>query len=306
MNKVKINRSAAIGAAFILFLTFINVSAEKSNLKLIEKRNISVNQENVFILKSGGGDIKINTWERPEILIKIYGNSKARKSFKFHIIKDKNSIILEGKKHDSSIFNWFSNPRLMYEITLPTLFNSNLLTSGGDVRVSGISGESDISTSGGDIFVTDGKGNVNAKTSGGDIKISYFNGSADLATSGGDILCNRTSGDIDAKTSGGDIKIISSRGSISARTSGGDINVDYSGVNKGIELYSSGGDISVKIPLNFSALAELKTAGGEIFLNLQNTKTIKKSKYSLVAKINSGSEPLICKTIGGDITILEK
>ncbi len=290
----------------LLMLLFVvpreNVAGD---LDLLHEKNFKIGQGKDFILTTDGGDVMVNTWGKNEVGVKIFGNSQAKKRFDFTFESDTGYVKVKGKKHRSSIFNWFSSIKLRYEIMVPRKFNVNLVTAGGDLKIKDLVGEAVLTTSGGDIKAANITGNVSAKTSGGDIRINGVKGEVSAKTSGGDIDCKNISGDLKLKTSGGDIDMKNIDAKVNAGTSGGDINLIFTGENRGIELYTSGGDIRIEVPEDFSADINLKTVGGDISVGLENVKDIKASKYSFTGKVGNGEEPLTAKTTGGDI-IVEK
>ncbi len=288
---------------FFIFSSAVENNAEKRNYKLLKEKSFQVNPGMKLVLKSDGGDVKVTTWDKNIVHVKIFGNSKAEKMFSFEFDSKNNSVYIHGEKHGRSFFNWFSSLGLKYVITVPQRFDSHISTSGGDISIYKLKGDMSINTSGGDIYLANSKGMLEAKTSGGDIGLKYFDGEMKLATSGGDIDVYNSTGNIEARTSGGDIALGINNGKISARTSGGDISLKYKGDNKGIELYSSGGDITAKVPQKFSADTVIKTTGGEIVLRFPGNTLHRVSNQYYTGELNSGTEPFICKTTGGDVLV---
>ncbi len=143
-------------------------------------------------------------------------------------------------------------------------------TSGGSIRIGNVGGDMSADTSGGDIEVGEGGGRVELDTSGGTIRAAWAQGpvvadtsggniflagsaqSIEADTSGGNIVIERSHGSVYADTSGGSITIRDSRGPIRADTSGGRVDAElafFDGSRDAtVELESSGGDITVRIP----------------------------------------------------------
>ncbi len=286
---------------FAAFITPGNISA--GELDLLQKKSFTVEPGKDFILVTDGGDVNLSTWNRNEVEIKIFGNKEAKKRFDFKFENDTDYVKVTGLKHKSSFFDWFSSVRLRYEIMVPQKFTADIKTAGGDIKIKNLNGDALVTTSGGDIKLKNINGDAEAKTSGGDIKVENVKGETVLKTSGGDINSENIEGDLTAKTSGGDIKLENIDGKINASTSGGDVSLVFTGENKGIELYTSGGDIYVEVPEDFSADINLKTVGGEISVGLENLKNIKTSRFSFTGKVGSAEYPLTAKTTGGDITV---
>jgi len=270
-----------------VFTVLFTAALFGGELKLLQEQTFKVSQGEKLFVEGEGGDIIIKSWDKDEVLVKIFGNSKAEKNIEFTIIQKEKEIFVSGKRKSKNIFNFFTSLSVKYEVMVPKKFYMELITSGGDIMVTDVDGNKLLKTSGGDIVIVKGAGELTASTSGGDIQVENTTGKVDVSTSGGDIIIK-----------GNDM-------SIDAETSGGDIVVEYSGENKGINVGTSGGDITVLLEKTFKGDAELKTSGGDIEILLPSTSQGKLSSSKFVGKINDGGLPLVCKTSGGDITVKE-
>ena len=154
-------------------------------------------------------------------------------------------------------------------------------TSGGDIEVADVEGELSLSTAGGDIEVGNVTGNAEVETSGGDIEIQSVQGDLDASTSGGDIRADRVSGDASVQTAGGDLKLGTIGGNLEAGTAGGDI--DVMGVNGTTEAGTAGGDLNLE---KLGGEFEASTVGGDVLVSL------------------TGSYPGEMSTIGGEVILL--
>jgi len=223
----------------------------------------------------------------------------------FEIEKTGDGVKVVAKKKSSSWFNFWNNGGfdVRIEVMLPSNYNSDIETSGGDINLGKLKGKTELNTSGGDITLNTIEGEVYAETSGGDIKINNHYGYVRLSTSGGDITVTKQKGDLKASTSGGDVHLDVSYGKIWRSTSGGDIEIDYYGNNKGIEASTSGGGIHVKVPASLKANVYFETSGGDIESNFSNCSTSKVKRGSFKGEYNGGGESFVLKTSGGDITV---
>jgi DUF4097 and DUF4098 domain-containing protein YvlB len=246
----------------------ILASSKLDDKKIIYKKSYKISPNKKIILNTDAGDIQITPWDKSEVYIKVIGNDNAEEKYDYSFNANSDEVSIDVDKKGG--WSWFSNIKLRFEIKVPNNFN------------------------------------IYANTSGGDIKIGGVNGEIILKTSGGDIWGDRFEGNFIAKTSGGDINIFCSDAKIDASTSGGDIELEYTGVNKGIELKTSGGDIDIKVPRDFNAKAELKTSGGDVDCNLTLNAVKKLSETKIDADINSGGAPLIAITSGGDISVQKR
>ncbi|MFA5806228.1 MAG: DUF4097 family beta strand repeat-containing protein [Melioribacteraceae bacterium] len=290
---------------FVLMILGASLSSAEE-LKLLREKSFSAKDwDNVYI-NASGADVKVESWDKQETYVKIFGNRRAEEKLGLRIEQDDNTVRVIAKKR-GSFFNWFgSNISVRIEIKVPKNQNAHIETSGGDINAANINGVFKLDTSGGDITLNNTNGKLKAETSGGDINLSAHNGEMFLSTSGGDIVCKGTNGDLSAETSGGDIELYTSDGKINAETSGGDITIDYTGINKGIEASTSGGDVHVKLPSNFKAKVHLETTGGEITNNFNNAKTMRVARSEMDAEFNGGGEMLKLETTGGYVVVDQK
>jgi|WetSurMetagenome_2_1015567.scaffolds.fasta_scaffold36568_2 DUF4097 and DUF4098 domain-containing protein YvlB len=271
---------------YILFLFCLLTAQSILADEIIIEQSLPTSQGKTLIVKSDCGDLNISTWNKDEAYVKITGNDNAKEKMEFNIEEKNGDIYVTAKK--SSGIKFLENTNLKIDISIPEKFNTEISTAGGDINLGNLTGNVDMKTAGGDIVLKSIKGNTDLKTAGGDIKVESFNGN------------------FSAKTAGGDIIISGSDGSIEAKTAGGDITVKYTGENKGMELSTAGGNVSLYLPENFSANIDLKTSSGDIKMGFEYTNESGKLKNGKIkGKINSGGELISCRTSGGNI-IVEK
>jgi DUF4097 and DUF4098 domain-containing protein YvlB len=272
-SKIKLLKQFSISLLISIALSYTACGSMHMNidhdLELINEKTFPITPGKILNVDFSSGDVLVTYWDKSEVSVKIYGNENASKKMDFNIDGNDESIEVRGK-NKSSGSSWFSNIEVKVEVKVPSKFNLDINTAGGDIKCGGITG------------------------------------SAQLNTSGGDIWADKFSGKLDVSTSGGDVYLFCTDTKIEAETSGGDIKLEYTGENKGIELSTSGGDIEIKLPKDFRASIDLSTSGGEVSCSF-NMKNIKKShETNLVGDINSGGEKLIAHTSGGDIDVYEK
>ena len=297
---------------FVIFITSILQSCRidsrgkiDENLSILHEKTFNISPDKLLKLDASSGDVIINSWDKPQVYVKILGNSKAERKVDFSF-KSTDEYVEVTAEHEHNFFNWFGNGvRMKFEITVPTNFNTEIRSSGGDIKMTGVTGNQRMKTSGGDLLITDVNGNLTASTSGGDIKTTNTKGTSDLSTSGGQVKCIDFDGDLSASTSGGDIILKGKNSKISAHTSGGDVSITYVGENKGIDIGTSGGSIKLRLPEDFNASARLSTSGGSITCTLNTTNISKITSSKFEADLNKGGNQLVAKTSGGDIEVLK-
>ena len=239
-----------------------------------------------------GGDIRINVWDKNEVLVKAEGLDESDLK-RLEMTQSGNDVRVELRSR------WGSrSSHSRFDITVPSQYNATLHTSGGDIDVRGsINGTVKGATSGGDVTlgnVTSGK--VDLSTSGGNMRTGDIQVDVRLNTSGGDIELGNVGGEANVNTSGGNIKVKSVGKSLKANTSGGDIEIgDVGGEAK---VSTSGGNIQVR---KVSGSISMSTSGGDIELG-GASGTVKAHTSGGNLKLENVSGSIDAATSGGDVT----
>jgi len=278
-----------------------NTSWEKGNK--IEK-TFTVKAGDQLEVSTDVGELAVTGTDKHEVSVVVSINGSEDRMDKFHVGFDQtgNTVKIVGK-NDRDHFRFFDNGFLnvRYQIQVPREFNIRVETAGGDIIVENTKGKVEGGTSGGDIELTKLDGPVHLKTSGGNIKIMDSRGDFVMSTSGGNINGDGVIGDMDVETSGGNITIRDSDGKLTASTSGGDIKVRLKD-NKGIDLSTSGGSLTVTLPKNITGEVQASTTGGDVSCDLPFSGKIRHGTMN--GTINGGGKLIKLETTGGDISIV--
>jgi DUF4097 and DUF4098 domain-containing protein YvlB len=277
-----------------LFLVWAGGLESQSSTNKQPHKVAGGNTEATFAVQKGellsveidSGDISITSWGKNEVYVKAQG---IEEEDNLNMYKKGNTVRVEYSSQ------WGSG-HVRFNIQMPTDFNTDLHTSGGDVSLVGtFNGNLRGSTSGGNIIMGDVGGTINMETSGGDIRVGQVNGDGHFETSGGDIEVQKVSSRVELHTSGGDITVGNVGKSLIARTAGGSINIGDVGGE--VEANTAGGDIIVG---KVSGSATLKTAGGDIELKSATGGVRAKTAGGDLSLLNvSGS--ILGETAGGDV-----
>lgn len=257
----------------------IEVSAHESNVVRVE----------MFVRKSG-------RWIRP-------GDADAKEileEFDIDISQSGSSVSAIAERH-GSFNNWFGNSAsISFTVYVPEKMSCRLNTSGGSIRLAGVTGGQDLKTSGGSISMNSITGSVEAKTSGGSINVERYNGTLNAGTSGGSINLSDARGTMDVHTSGGSIKLNNIGGSIEASTSGGGIHANVNDLTKYLRLKTSGGSITAVVPSGLGLDLDLKG-------NRVNTKLVnfngEAEKDRIRGQMNGGGIQVVMSTSGGSVNL---
>ena len=262
---------------------------------------------------TGGSGVTVDVTQRTRV-------SNRRLELTFD--QQQNDVTVRGKLEPTSRwFNW-SDDEANFVVTVPSRYNVQLKTSGGDIRVGNLQGQASVRTAGGGIELGRIDGPVVAHTSGGDLSLDGTSGTADLHTSGGGIRIGdvsgsvtaktsggsidirRVAGDLVAKTSGGGITIGEANGSVDAQTSGGSIKAQLSQQPRAdSRLSTSGGGITISIAPGVSVDLDAHTSGGDVDTDIPVTLLGRQDDSSLQGKINGGGPKLILRSSGGNIHV---
>ncbi|MYA78806.1 MAG: DUF4097 family beta strand repeat protein [Gemmatimonadetes bacterium] len=284
-------------------LLFAQQALAQQALALAEDQNratgnrtetFQVEKDGRLDLNTRAGDITISTWSKNEAVVNVQGvPASGAEDLR---IRYEGGILRVD--YDPRFGGWSMNRRrgLRFKIDLPSDFDLDLRTGGGDIEVVGnLGGDVRSHTSGGDVTLRDIGGDVELTTSGGDIHVGTVGGDVHLQTSGGDIRVEKASADLDVQTSGGDIRIGHVGNELEAQTSGGDITIEYVGGESRIR--TSGGDIEIGELLKN---ARITTSGGDIELrNAKGELQVKTAGGELELLNVTGS--IDARTAGGDV-----
>ena len=124
-----------------------------------------------------------------------------------------------------------------------------LATGGGNINAGNLTGTLNIATAGGDLSGSALTGNVQITTGGGNINTSDLAGTVRVITSGGDLATNGLSGNVQITTGGGNINGNSvSASQLTIETGGGDVTLVFTQPPTDLQITSSDGNISVVLP----------------------------------------------------------
>ena len=199
---------------------------------------------------SHGGDLTVQTGGEGQVSVNVYGLDESQVQ-----IEQRAGTIYVGATEAHG--NWRD---ASFEITIPSQFDVDLSTKGGDIEVSGhLIGELKARTHGGDIAFSNVDGNVIIKTYGGDVKGGEVATSRSIESYAGDIEIASVAGTAAFKTHAGDIDVGSVGGSLTAKTMMGDISAER--ISGAADLHSMGGDIDVG---RAGGSVSAKTMGGDV------------------------------------------
>ncbi|MGZ8899808.1 MAG: DUF4097 family beta strand repeat-containing protein [Limisphaerales bacterium] len=322
--------------ACVLTLATVGAHAEQD----VITESFNVKQGDMLHMRVDRGSIKVVTADTETVDIKVVrdvkraSDSEAREVYEKHqieIAQEDDTIRIEADNPSPGVrkrffFFWrtmqhpFQNLQVEYIITIPSGFDVDLRTAGGNIDLDELSGDVQLhtsgghitmgsitgpikaQTSGGNVTLNDGKGDVDLHTSGGHLKIGSIDGDLVAKTSGGNITLDQIKGATDASTSGGNINLRSAQGPVKARTSGGNVSAHLlEQPTVDCSLRTSGGHIKVTLAERLALDVNARTSGGRITSDFPGQMNKQRSK--LTAQVNGGGPELVLDTSGGNIDI---
>jgi DUF4097 and DUF4098 domain-containing protein YvlB len=309
-----------------LLLPALSALAEQD----VINKSFDANAGGTLSMNVDRGSIKILTGNADKVEIEVVRElkrateEKAKDVFEQHQIEfsqDGGTIRIEAD--NGGLRNLFNNLQVEYTITIPSKFNVDLSTKGGNINIADLGGEVKVQTaggsldigaisgkisartSGGNIKIAGGKSDVDAQTSGGSLSIGNIDGKLTAKTSGGNINLEHVHGAVEAQTSGGSIKIAEANGPIKAATTGGNVSAELGDKASGeCSLKTMGGSVKVVLPEKIAVDLEASTMGGRV--NSDFDGEFNKQRTKLVAKVNGGGPQMKLSTTGGNVDIRKK
>jgi hypothetical protein len=306
---------------FAIGALLLGVNVAEAKITRVVEKTFAVQPGGNLKASTQGGDITIRTADVAQVQVQVKQVVRASseseadeilKKLTLTIEQTGNDVTAEAKFEKRGPGTWFGSwppVSVSFVITVPTSYNLNLGTSGGDILVASLKGNVRARTSGGDLEFARIDGDIDAGTSGGDITLLEGTARAKLHTSGGDIEVDRAGGPTEVSTSGGDIELKSVAQLISASTSGGDVRaIITEPIKQDAVLSTSGGQVRVEVAKDTGFYLDASTSGGDVRAD-GLTITLEKGgsgKSRLTGAVNGGGPNLKLRSSGGDIKVTSR
>jgi DUF4097 and DUF4098 domain-containing protein YvlB len=207
-------------------------------------------------VKADAGDITVKGWEKDEVYVRVTSlDEEQLKHITFSQAGGK--IVIE--------FDWNggNNEDVRFDVKVPSVFDIDLRTGGGDISVEApLNGELKGSTGGGSVHLGNLGGSIRMETAGGDIFANEISGDLTVHTAGGDVAIKSIGGTCEVSTAGGSVSVETAAKSLRVNTAGGDIKIGK--VHQETSLSTAGGNIEVG---SAQGNISMGTAGGSISMS---------------------------------------
>jgi DUF4097 and DUF4098 domain-containing protein YvlB len=289
----------------LLLAVTIYITADAQKSPYLTKSFSSANISSV-VSKTSGGNISVTAVSPSESRVEVFVSKNGSwRKFSDDELKQKvkedydldvsvnNGTLTASAKPKHSITNWKNTLSFSFRIYVPQNVSTRLKTSGGNIDLTGISGDQDFKTSGGNLSLNSLSGNIQGKTSGGNISLKNCKDELELSTSGGNIHAENSEGKIHLSTSGGSVELSDLKGNIDASTSGG--NVSGENIEGALAAHTSGGNVSLQ---RLSCSVNASTSGGNI-----DASVIRPGKYVTLHNSSGRVRLTLPKNSGMDLKL---
>jgi hypothetical protein len=286
--------------AAIITVSFAVIAQDKFDKEPYMTKSLSSeNVKSTDVQTSGGGISVAGVNSAAETKVEVYISSnngrneiskeeiaKRLEDYELTVSVSNNKLTAFAKPKQRNM-DWRKGLSISFRLFVLKTVANDLVTSGGSIKISNLTGDQKFRTSGGSLHVDNVGGKINGATSGGSIHLENSRDDIDLTTSGGSIDARNSEGKIRLNTSGGSLNLKDLKGDIKATTSGGSVNGrNISGElithtsGGGIHLYelacsldagNSGGSIDVEMK-ELGKYVKISNSGGSIDLQLPKNK----------------------------------
>ncbi len=292
----------------LFIISAAGIFAESRSDKKIEKEFKVKSGQTLKLELKIGADILVEGWDKELLTAEIELDGDDADEVTIDFDESSGGVKIHAY-YDGKSKNWKSDGK--FKVRVPSKFNVEFETMGGDVALRNIDGELSGTTMGGDLDFNNLKGMLKATTMGGDIKLINSEVDGKVKTMGGDVDLENVIGDVNASSMGGDIKqknvkrrtgeSIGEEANIS--TMGGDIKLDEA--PSGAKVKTMGGDIEINSVKEY-LLAE--TMGGDIKVKdldgwAEATTMGGDVEIKMTGDPNEGKRDVVMKSLGGDIKL---
>lgn len=268
--------------------------------EVLFEKNLETTKTGLLNILTESADVDISAWDKRRVMVVVRGLKKTEKVLDISVTENDGGVYVSVKKAENrKLLGWGGIQFTSVEILVPESWGVRGGTGGGDIKISNVTGSIELDSGGGDITAAATAGEFRAYSESGDISLSGNTGSVDLSSSGGDIRALLVQGSFKAISDSGDVYYEGADGEVSVYSASGDCAVQYRGKNRGLDIRTSSGDISLTIPEGFAAKIDCTTGSGVITTGFPSATVFAKSATKYEAALNGGGGEITLRTQSG-------
>ena len=328
---MKNRMSIKMVAIIAMLTTLLSWSGFTKDDQATLTKTFDLNQPGILNAMSSGGGVIVETHDQPRVIIQAFvrknGNLLApsdpmvKEVLEAFILDfSKSGSVITANVERKSRTNFWNNVGISLTITVPKEMSCNVSSSGGGLKISGVTGTHHFSSSGGGVQLENVTGTTEAKSSGGGVHATRQNGDIRLSSSGGGVTLDEAKGsvsaqssgggvslknihgNVDASSSGGSVSVSGEAASVKAKSSGGSVHADIRNLSKELYLESSGGGVDAVIYNGKNMGLDLDLNSDRVNIELQNFSG-KSEKNRVKGSMNNGGIPVFMHASGGNVNV---
>jgi hypothetical protein len=294
MSQRGIRLSACVVGALMLSGCSVNLSAEK--LVRREERRFTVSGRPEVVLKTFDGAIRVQSWDKPEVLVTIErqaGDEESIKSIEVTSNQQGNTITVEALQPERSrtvAIGMHVGRSAALIVSLPRDADVTARSGDGEVTLENVAGRVEVNTGDGAVNVRRSEGDVFVHTGDGAVSLEDVRGEAELSTGDGGVRVDGVLQRVKARTGDGAIVVRAREGS-TAKT-------DW-------EIETGDGAVTVELPVQFGAELDARSNDGRVTVNgfELSGATRDREDREIRGRIGSGGSRLTVRTGDGGIMV---
>lgn len=313
-----------VGAGLLVFMMTAITRGTGANelftfgrkLELANTERMSVDKADKITISYYSDSITFYQGEGEELVLEEYMNNWDEGMFA-EVAKDNGVVsVISGKR---PAVRWFGGLQTEIKVYLPKSYHGslevsvssgsmrsgqsfvldevNLKSGSGSIHMEGFTAEKGVTAS-----CSSGSLNINRIETKGDCRLSANSGFINLENgivktltgmvSSGSIKIENLEGAMDLSSDSGSIRV-SGRGHGKLKSSGGSIKADFKELSGDLEMTSSSGEISLKLPQDLDFSMEANTSSGSIKTDFDDQLSFNKKGNLAKGQIGNGDGPAV-------------
>ena len=265
---------------------FAGAPADAAEVRRVTERVFAFEPGGKINIENRNGRLTVEAWSKPEVRIQITRSVRVGDAKKAEeLLKDLKAeveirggrieIVSRFPKRQESIGIWeilgqkVASLQIHYYLQVPRETDLTLETTNGGIRVRGVRGE------------------IEGTTTNGEIDVAQSEGEIHLATTNGGIQLRNISGEASARTTNG--SVIAELGSVDPKGE--------------VELATTNGNVEVYFPDDLKATLEAMTTNGRVTVSFPLTTEGVMTTKSVRGTIHGGGTPVSLSTTNGNIEV---
>jgi len=327
--KTKLNVKMYV--TIVMFFTLFSCNGFAQDKTPTITKTFDMEQPGRLNSSSSGGGITVYTHNKAEVIVQAFVRKKGKHLspndpdvddvLKYYdLVMEKSGTEITATAKRKSRKKLWSNTGIYFNIIVPKEMSCNVSSSGGGLKISGVTGTHNFSSSGGSVKLENTGGTTKAKSSGGSVSAYKHKGDIKLSSSGGGVRLNKAKGSVYAQSSGGSVKLEEINGDVEAgssgggvyvngeapyvkaTSSGGPVRVNIAGLSKEMYLKSSGGGVNAIIHDGDKLGMDLDLSSGRVNIELHNFSG-RSEKNRVKGTMNNGGIPVYMRASGGNVNV---